>query len=497
MMRRLLTSIAAAGLLAASGCAVIDGTPKATGPAPKASAKAPNVIVIIADDLGYADVSAYGINRIPTPNIDRIGLEGVRFTDGYVSAPVCGPSRAGLQTGRYPGRFGFEFNNGPASRDVNENLGLPVGEVTIAQALKGQGYRTGLVGKWHLGANNDYYPTNRGYDEFVGLLSGATSYMRAATPGLRAVRTSGGGGEGGGGSARGRSALNAIYEGPGRTRVENEDEYLTEYFGRRAVEFVRRNAASDAPYFLYLATTAPHDPLEVTEKYYNRFPQIKDETHRIYAAMVSSLDDMVGEVLKAVDASGEGDNTIIYFLSDNGCAAYYPGMCACEPLRGGKLTHYEGGVRVPMMMRWPAKLKPGQVNRQVVSSLDIFPTVLTAAGGQMPKDRVFDGVNLTPYLTGQKTGQPHDMLAWRRQPLASIRVGDWKLWKSLDGKYTLLFNLKDDLNETTNLAQSRPDKLKELEVAFDQWAKDMQDPKWPSRPHTSYSVCGTPFEVPI
>jgi arylsulfatase A-like enzyme len=263
------------------------------------------------------------------------------------------------------------------------------------------------------------------------------------------------------------------------------------------VEFVRRNAASDAPYFLYLATTAPHDPLEVTEKYYNRFPQIKDETHRIYAAMVSSLDDMVGEVLNAVDASGEGDNTIIYFLSDNGCAAYYPGMCACEPLRGGKLTHYEGGVRVPMMMRWPAKLKPGQVNRQVVSSLDIFPTVLTAAGGQMPKDRVFDGVDLTPYLTGQKTGQPHDMLAWRRQPLASIRVGDWKLWKSLDGKYTLLFNLKDDLNETTNLAQSRPDKLKELEAAFDQWAKDMQDPKWPSRPHTSYSVCGTPFEVPI
>lgn len=179
------------------------------------------------------------------------------------------------------------------------------------------------------------------------------------------------------------------------------------------------------------------------------------------------------------------------------CAAYIPGICSCEPLRGGKLSHYEGGVRVPMMVRWPAKLKPGQVNREVVSSLDIFPTVLAAAGGTLPNDRIYDGVDLTPFLTGEKAGPPHDLLAWRRRPMASIRVGDWKLWKSLDGKFTLLFNLKDDLNETTNLAESRPDKLRELEAAYDQWAKDLQDPRWPSRPPRDFDVCGTPFRLPI
>jgi arylsulfatase A-like enzyme len=172
-------------------------------------------------------------------------------------------------------------------------------------------------------------------------------------------------------------------------------------------------------------------------------------------------------------------------------------MCACEPLRGSKLTHYEGGVRVPFLMRWPAQLKTPQIYREMISSLDIFPTVLAAAGGQLREDRIYDGVDLIPFLTGRTQGRPHEMLAWRRSPLASIRMGDWKLWKSTDGKYKLLFNLKDDLNETTNLASSHPEKLAEMEAAFDQWAKDMVDPKWPSRPATRFDVCGTPFEVPI
>lgn len=478
-------------VLALAACA----GPQGPGPAPTVAAAAlrPNVIVIMADDLGYADVSAYAINRIPTPNIDRIGLEGVRFTDGYVTAPVCGPSRAGLQTGRHQDRFGFEFNNGPAQRDVQENLGLPVDEITIASALKAEGYNTGLIGKWHLGANDDFYPTNRGYDEFVGLLSGATAYIDRTVPGVRRIPMSNEGPYNG----VVRTALNLIYEGPERTPVRNEKEYLTEYLGTRASEFVRRNAALDQPYFLYLTPTAPHDPLEVTQKYYDRFPNIASEQNRIYAAMVSSLDDMVGQVLDAVDASGEADNTLIVFLSDNGCAGYYPGMCACEPLRGSKLTHYEGGVRVPFLMRWPAQLKTPQIYREMISSLDIFPTVLQAAGGKLREDRVYDGVNLIPHLTGAAQGRPHEMLAWRRSPLASIRMGDWKLWKSTDGKYKLLFNLKDDLNETTNLAETNPQKLAELEAAFDQWARDMVDPRWPSRPPTNFDVCGTPFEVPI
>jgi len=491
-------ALAAIGSLLTGCVADSARTGQSTPTAAVAKAKRPNVIVILADDLGYADVSAYGIKRINTPNIDRIGNEGAKFTAGYATAPVCSPSRAGMQTGRYQERFGFEFNNGPATRDVQQNLGLPVGEITIADALRKQGYHTGLIGKWHLGSNDDYYPTKRGYDEFVGILTGATSYISPDAPGVHTYQFND---AADGGSPKARNKLNKVFEGPNRTVVENENEYLTDYFARRAVDYVQRNARSDDPYFLYAAFTAPHAPLTVTQKYYDRFPQIESEPARIYAAMISALDDAVGDILKAVEASGEADNTIIYFMSDNGCAAYLPGLCSCEPLRGGKLTHYEGGTRVPFMMRWPAQVKPGTIYRNPVSTMDIFPTVLTAAGGKLAADRVYDGVDIVPYLTGKNPGQPHDILAWRRQPLVSIRKGDWKLWKSVDGgeygTYTLLFNLKDDPNESKNLAAENPAKVKELEAAIAQWSKDLQDPKWPTKNSVKYDVCGTPFVVPV
>ena len=490
-------AVAAAALIGLTGCM---GAPMAeqggAGPA-MAKASRPNVIVIMADDLGYADIGAYGIKRIPTPNIDSIGKEGVIFTDGYASAPVCSPSRAATQTGRYQQRFGFEFNNGPPSRDAEQGLGIDVGEITLAKQLKTSGYHTGLIGKWHLGSQDQFYPTNRGYDEFVGLLTGATSYIDLKAPNVIHYKGDAGGGADGGGGGGGRTQYTQIVEGPQRKVVDNYQEYLTEYFARRGVEYVNRNAASSDPYFLYMGFTAPHRPLTVTKKYYDRFPHIKTEHHRIYAAMVSSLDDAVGELLAAVDRSGERDNTIIYFIADNGCAAYYEGMCACEPLRGGKLTHYEGGVRIPYLMRWPAKIKTPQIYRQVVSTMDIFPTVTAAAGGTLATDRAYDGVDLAPYLTGAKSGMPHEALMWRRSPLVSIRQGDWKMWKELNGKYTLLFNLKDDLNETKNLAAANPAKVRELEDALTKWGKDMQDPRWPSRPETTYNVCGTPFTVPI
>jgi arylsulfatase A-like enzyme len=458
------------------------------------AATKPNVIIIMADDLGYADISAYGIQRISTPNIDRIGNDGVKFTDGYSTAPVCSPSRAATQTGRYQQRFGFEFNNGPAQRDIDQNLGIDPGEITIAAKLKESGYRTGLVGKWHLGSNESYYPTNRGYDEYVGFNSGATAYIDPSLPGVRSVRSDGAVPRPG---APIRNAASQIIEGPERTIVNNQTEYLTEYFARRATQFVGTHAPSNDPYFLYVAFNAPHDPFQVTQKYYDRFPQIESETLRIYAAMVSALDDAVGEILAAVEASGESENTIIYFLSDNGCAAYYPGLCACEPLRGGKLSHYEGGVRIPYMMRWPAQVAAGQVYRNPVSTLDIFPTLVAAANGVMPTDRVYDGVDLVPYLSGKKEGLPHDALMWRREPLVSIRAGDWKLWKDLTGSYTLLFNLAEDPNEATNLADANPEKVAELEAAIELWSQTLQDPRWPSRPPVTYDVCGTPFTLPI
>ncbi|HEY3950946.1 sulfatase-like hydrolase/transferase [Phenylobacterium sp.] len=497
-----------AGVLATAGvCLAGLALPQARAFAQPAK-RPPNIIMILADDLGYADISAYKIDRFHTPNIDRIGMQGVRFTDGYASAPVCGPSRAGLQTGRYQERFGFEYNNGPAARDLKDGYGVDTNEITLAQLLKKQGYHTGLVGKWHLGMQDKFYPTNRGYDEFVGFLPGQTSYMDPDALGLHKILP---GGDGNADAPAGQKAeavfrrnqLAQIYEGPEKKVVHNEDQYLTDYFAARDVDYIKRASASGKPYFLYAAFNAVHEPFMVTQKYYDRFPQIKNEQQRIYAAMVASLDDAVGQILDAVQASGQADNTIVVFASDNGCAAYVPGLCSCEPLRGGKLSHYEGGTRVPFMMRWPGHIQPGLVYRNVVSLMDVLPTSVAVAGGKLPTDRVYDGVDIMPFITGRRTGEPHDMLVWRRRPLVSIRKGDWKLWESVDdktgvyGEYKLLFNLKTDLNESTNLADKHPEKVKELEGLIHQWAKDMTDPKWPSRPAVKYNVCGTPFVVPI
>jgi len=480
----------------------------------------PNIIMILADDLGYADLSAYHVGRFHTRNIDRIGLQGVRFTDAYATAPVCGPSRAGLMTGRYPGRAGFEYNNGPARRELEQGLGLAVGETTLAQLLKDAGYHTAMIGKWHLGSQDAFYPTNRGFDEFVGFLPGQTSYIDPTAPGVHLSYGPLGDGElvaryksAASDSEHRRAArvaasfqrgpLNQIIEGPSRQVVHNEGEYLTDYFGSRAATLITQQAHAQQPYFLYLAFNAPHSPHMVTAKYYDRFPEIKDHQLRVYAAMIAALDDAVGQVLDALDASGQASNTLIYFASDNGCAAYWPGLCSCTPLRGSKLSHYEGGVRVPFMMRWPGHLKAGLVYRAVVSLMDVLPTSVAAAGGRLPADRIYDGVDILPYVRGTQPGMPHDMLAWRRLPLFSIRVGVWKLWESVDdrtgkyGQYKLLFNLKDDLNETTNLASRHPEKVKELEGRLQQWVKSLSDPKWPSRPPHSFSVCGTPFTLPI
>ncbi|MGO8792102.1 MAG: sulfatase-like hydrolase/transferase [Terriglobia bacterium] len=481
----------------------------------------PNIIMILADDLGYADISAYKMNRFLTPNIDRIGAQGVRFTDGYATAPVCAPSRAGLVTGRYQERFGFEYNNGPAKRDLEQGFGLAAGEVTIAQLLKDAGYHTGLIGKWHLGSQAQFYPMRRGFDEFVGFLPGETNYIDPRRPGVHV--SFGPLGDNAINSLAPSSAidddlgekitriaktfergpLNQIIEGADHRVVQNEDVYLTDYFGDRATEFIQRNSQSGKPYFLYLAFNAVHSPHMVTAQYYDRFPQIKDHQARVYAAMIAALDDQVGRVVDAVDASRQGDNTLIYFASDNGCAMYFPELCSCTPLRGGKLSHYEGGVRVPLLMRWPGHIKPGTVYRDMVSLLDVLPTSVAAAGGTLPTDRVFDGVDIMPYLTGEKTGSPHSMLAWRRLPLFSIREGNWKLWESVDdntgryGEYKLLFNLKDDLNETTNLAGKDPQKVKELEQLLHQWAQAMIAPKWPSKPPATYDCCGRRFTLPI
>ena len=497
--------------LLSGGAAVKPQQPERPTVAAAARHPPPNIVLILADDLGYADISAYRVGRFNTPNIDRIGMQGVRFTDGYASAPVCGPSRAGLQTGRYQNRYGFEYNNGPAQRDLTEGFGLDLGEITLAQLLKSRSYHTGLVGKWHLGIQEKFYPTNRGYDEFVGFLPGQTSYIDPHQPGVHLSRLRGSTNSDAPGVAEdadsagqfSRHALTQILEGPDHQVIHNEDQYLTDYFAERDAQFIEKSVKAGQPYFLYAAFNAVHAPLMITQKYYDRFPQIKDEQLRIYAAMVAALDDAIGRILDAVDDSGQSQNTLVIFASDNGCAAYRSGLCSCEPLRGGKLSHYEGGTRVPFMMRWPGHIPSGLVYREVVSLLDVLPTAVSAAGASLPPDRIYDGVDIMPYLAGRKTGAPHDMLVWRRRPLVSIRKGDWKLWESVNdttgqfGEYKLLFNLRTDLNETTNVASRHPEKVRELEALIRQWSKDMTDPRWPSRPPAQYQVCGTPFRLPI
>ena len=431
----------------------------------------PNVIFILGDDLGYCDVSMYGCKEIPTPNIDSIGKNGIKFTNAYVTAPVCSPSRAGLITGRYQQRFGFEFNAGPLPRALaNKDMGLPLSEITLAQVMKTAGYATGMVGKWHMGMNNRYFPTQRGFDEYFGFLFGANLYIDPNKPG---VMTRAGANEGGGSTATSRSPQNPIYRN--MTPVE-EDEYLTDAFAREAVAYIDRHRKE--PFFLYVAFNAPHEPFQATKKYLDRFPQVKDERRRVYMAMVSALDDGVGAILKKLRDTGIERDTLVVFLSDNGCATY-TGACTNDPLRFGKLTHLEGGFRVPFAIQWPGHLKGGVVSDQVISSLDLFPTAVALAGAEPPKDRVLDGVNLIPFLTKQRTASPHEVLCWRNGANGAVRKGNWKLFKAGDRYW--LYDLSKDVGEHLDLAAANPEIVKQLKNEFAKWEQQMKQPLWPCR----------------
>jgi arylsulfatase A-like enzyme len=475
------------------------------------AADSPNIIVIVADDLGYGDISTYGIKRIPTPHIDALARNGVLFTHGYVAASVCAPSRAGLITGRYPQRFGFEYNSNegdptaPASDTAPveaDNFGLAVDEITLGSALQKLGYHTGLVGKWHLGEKDAYYPTNRGFDEFYGFLPGSTAYIDPALPDVvtakvmigtivaeKKQKTNP--------ATRKnivRSARDQIITGANRQIVNNLDRYLTEDFADQAAAFIGRN--KDQPFFLYVGFNAPHTPYQVTKKYYDRFPGIEDQKLRVYTAMISALDDGVGRIMDSLRSAGIAKNTLVVFISDNGCASF-KNVCVCAPLRGGKLSHYEGGVRVPFMLSWPGRIKGGKVYRQTVSAFDIFPTAVKAARGEMPSNRVYDGVDLLPYIAGDNKASPHPELVWMRRPQATISDGKWKLWESDDGKVKFLFNLEKDPNESANLYDKRPDKVAEMKRKLEKWRKNMMAPLWSTRPMPPLDVCGVELELPV
>jgi len=424
----------------------------------------PNVLLIFVDDLGYCDTELYGCDTVPTPNINRLADEGVLFTDGYVSSPVCSPSRAGLLTGRHQQRFGHEFLPSTAADSTS---GLPMGEVTLADVMRDAGYVTGMVGKWHLGVQKQFHPTNRGFDEFFGMTTWGADYVDPTRDDVKAIRrprrpvpT--------GNWERG---IDTVQRG---TTPVAEGEYLTEAFTQEAIAFINKH--KERPFFLYLPHLAVHGPLQVTQKYYDRFPHIKDESSRIYAAMTSALDDGIGEVLDALEQNGLDDNTLVIFTSDNGAGV--ADYCSNGPLRLGKQTMFEGGVRVPFAIKWPGKIPKGTTYEHPISTLDIFPTVLAAAGASPPTDIALDGVDLMPYLSGSNSEKPHDKLFWRAGNIWATRDGDWKLIYAADRHW--LYDLSADIGEKTNLADKRPDMVKEMTASFEQWNRGNVEPLWPS-----------------
>jgi arylsulfatase A-like enzyme len=430
--------------------------------AASAQTRPPNIVMIVGDDMGYGDIGVHGSRDIPTPNIDALAKAGVRFTDAYVTGPHCSPTRAGLLTGRYQQRFGHEVNMGA---DAGPSGGLPASETTMADRLKATGYRSALFGKWHLGSAEHLHPMSRGFDEFYGFLGGEHSYFESSPTGA-----------------------NPLYEG--RTRVEASG-YLTDVLTDRAVAFIRREKSR--PFFLYLAYNAVHTPMHAPEKYLARFKNIADEQRRTYAAMMSAMDDGIGRVVEVLRSEGLDGNTLVFFFSDNG-GPIMPGTtingASNGPLRGSKRQTWEGGIRVPFMIRWTGKLAAGKVDSRPIIQLDVLPTALAAAGVEPKPEWKLDGVNLLPYLTVNLQQVPHEALFWRLFAHMAIRKGPWKLVKTMDGPLLAadtsqpdlsgaqLFNLAEDIGEKRDLAAVHPEKVKELSADWLRWSGEMAKPLW-------------------
>lgn len=456
------------------------------------AAPPPNLVILVADDLGYGELSCQNPDTdIPTPHIDAIAERGVRFTDAYVTAPFCAASRAGFITGRYQTRFGFEFNP-IGARNEDPDAGLPKSETTLAEILKNEaGYTTGLIGKWHLGGSAHFNPIRRGFDTFFGFLheghyfvpppyDGHVTWLRRKTlpPGTSGDRWI---------SRDGRTIYTAhmghnepAYDADnplfraGQPVVETEN--LTDAFTREAVAFVDENA--DRPFFLYLAYNTVHSPLQATDAYLEKFAHIEDIQRRIFAGMLAHLDDSVGAVIDSLRAAGLEENTLVFFLSDNGGPTAEL-TSSNLPLRGGKGSVYEGGVRVPFLVQWPGTLPAGEVYGKPVLSLDIFATAIARAGIDPPKNRPLDGVDLLPYLTGEAEGAPHDELYWRVGEKSALRVGDWKLVRNPgrgESDAWQLYRLDRDIAETSDLATEAPEKLRELVERWEARNREMVEP---------------------
>jgi len=417
------------------------------------SAEKPNILVIVSDDHGYADTGFQGSKDIPTPNLDRLAGEGLRCTQGYVSHPFCSPTRAGLMTGRYQQRFGHETN--PFYDPDDHREGLPVSEKLLPAYLKEAGYVTGWIGKWHLGAAPEFRPLKRGFTETFGFIGGGHHYQNW-------------------------KADNAVeYNVPIERNGEPVEvtKHLTTAFGDEASAFIRRHTVD--PWFLYLAFNAPHTPHEPTVERLEKFSSIPDMKRRRYAAQVSLMDDAIGTTLAALRETTQDKRTLVFFFSDNGGPVGANGNGSINaPLREGKGTVYEGGIRVPYVVSWPGRIPAGKTYDHAVCSLDVFATALAAAGAPMPTDRKHDSVNLMPFLTGENTAAPHDRLFWRSGQQLAVIDGSDKLVR-IKQQAPEFYQLGKDIAEARNLAEENPSETSRLDGILAGWNKELIPPAFP------------------
>lgn len=417
----------------------------------------PNIVFLFSDDAGYADFGFQGSKVMKTPNLDKLAETGVKFTQAYVTDAVCAPSRAGLMTGKYQQRFGYEEINVPGymsenSKFLGDDMGLPLDQVTMADYLKGLGYTNAMFGKWHLGDADRFHPLNRGFDEFYGFRGGDRSYF--AYPEIP------------------KGHLDKRMES-GFGHFEEPESYATDVFADKAVSFIERN--KDRPFFIYLAFNAVHTPMDATPEDLEKFPDLIGKRKEV-AAMTLALDRACGRVLDKLKELGLDGNTIVVFSNDNG-GPTDKNASINLPLSGTKSNHLEGGLRVPFLMRWPKHLQGNTTYNYPVSTFDLLPTFYVAGGGDVKNLKDIDGVDLLPYVTGSNKARPHETLFWKKENRADFREGDWKLLTFPD-RPAELYDLSKDISEQHNLASEYPDRLRAMYKKLFQWELTLQRPMW-------------------
>ncbi|MGC6431665.1 MAG: sulfatase [Jejuia sp.] len=424
----------------------------------KLLAQQPNILFIFSDDAGYADFGFQGSKDFKTPNLNALAKRGIKFTQAYVSAAVCGPSRAGLITGKYQQKFGFEENNVPGimsnSSLSGDEMGLPLDQTTLADYLKKLGYKTAIFGKWHLGNADKYHPTKRGFDEFYGFRGGARSYWEL------------------GDAAKIKKPEDRLERG--FEEYKESEKYLTDALADETIAFMERN--KERPFFAYLSFNAVHNPMEAYEGDLAKVPLHFTGKRKTLAAMTIAMDRAIGKVLTKLDDLGLTEKTLIVFTNDNGGPTDANESCN-DPLSGTKANHLEGGIRVPFLMSWKGKLQENTTYNKPISTLDLLPTFVSVGGGDASKIEGLDGVNLIPFITGENQEKPHKTLYWKKENRAAIRHNDWKLLRFPD-RPAELYNIEEDISEVNDLASEKPELVRELYKKLFDWELTLERPLW-------------------